>query len=578
MKSPVRIIGLTTFIGVLALLSLVYILFADYFVASSVRTVGTQLVGAKVELGEANLSLGEEKLGLSKLSVTNPKKPMTNAIELDYLELDLDTSALTWNKFIVDKVQIKNLLMNTPRESSGAIDDHWLDVSEWEPMSEIQDLGSMTAENLPEPAEILAREKLETLDAIENFKTSLATTEAELTKQLAALPDEAKIASYKKRFEELKSSDSGANKLLGLLGKGKEFKALRKDLRADIKALKAFKETLQSQRKVLTTQLSDLKNMPEKDFNRLKQKYSLSGDGVANLVSTVFGPQIGGWMKEAMGYYQLLQPYLSQMESTGNAEAQASQVLTDRGRKVVFEDTNPLPDYLIKTVDISTPEQSGQLSISGIVNNLTTQPERWSEPLDLELTGTASFLKNFSVSGIFDHRQSDASTDTVKVGISALDLTQILSGTEQQSPVTTKAGNVDINADINIVNDVLNSSVRLNFKQLALEVADSKPWVSSIVDGISALPEFEVVIQLSGDVTAPTTSISSPDLSKLSQQVMQSMLSDQLQGFESDLLKQIQQATSDPLSNLPGLDGIDGLLNELNLKEMDINKLLNNLG
>lgn len=578
MKSPVRILGLTTFVAVLAIISLIYILFADYFIAGSIRTAGSQLVGAQIDLDSANLSLGEEKLTLSKLAITNPKKPMSNAIQVDYLELDVDASELAWNKVIVDKVQVTNLLLNTPRQSSGALTDHWLDVSDWQPMSEIQDLGAITADNLPEPDEILAREKLETLDAIEDFKTSMATAEAELTEQLAALPDDAKMDSYKKRFDDIKKSASGGNKLLGFLSKGKEFKELRKDLKKDIAAIKDFKSAIQNQRKVLTQQLQNVKNMPSKDFNRLKQKYSFSGDGVANLVTTILGPQIGGWMKDGLGYYQLLQPYMTQMEGTDNEAVQASQVLTDRGRKIAFEDENPLPDYLIKAIDIATPEVTGELSINGNIKNLTTQPERWAEPLDINLNGTASFLKNFVLSGVFDHRDAKSSSDNLKLGISGLDLKSVMTSSEQSSPVKTNNGSVDINANVKIIDDALSTHINLNFKQLALEVVEAEPWVTTVVDGISKLPEFEVVIELTGSLNAPKTAISSPDLSKLSQQVLQSLLSDELKGFESELMKQIQQSTENPLNDMPGLDGLDGLLDQLNVKELDINKLLNNLG
>ncbi|MBT8448434.1 MAG: hypothetical protein KJO69_02030, partial [Gammaproteobacteria bacterium] len=100
----------------------------------------------------------------------------------------------------------------------------------------------------------------------------------------------------------------------------------------------------------------------------------------------------------------------------------------------------------------------------------------------------------------------------------------------------------------------------------------------AVVDGLTKLSEFEIILKLTGDVTAPTTSISSPDLRALSQQVIKSLLSDELQGFETELMQQIRLATDNPLANLPGLDNIDALQEQLNLKELDLNKLLKNLG
>jgi len=143
MKSPIRVTGLVVFVAVLTLISLVYLLFADYLISNTIRTAGSQVIGAQVDLESAELNLDEEKLALSKLAVTNPKNPMTNALQADYLELNMDASALTWNKVIVDNIQITNLLFNTPRESSGELTDHWTNISDWEPLAEIQGLGAL---------------------------------------------------------------------------------------------------------------------------------------------------------------------------------------------------------------------------------------------------------------------------------------------------------------------------------------------------------------------------------------------------------------------------------------------------
>ncbi|NNJ72360.1 MAG: TIGR03545 family protein, partial [Enterobacterales bacterium] len=549
--------------------------------SNTIRTAGSQVIGAQVDLESAELNLDEEKLALSKLAVTNPKSPMTNALQADYLELNMDASALTWNKVIVDNIQITNLLFNTPRESRGELTNHWTNVSDWEPLAEIQGLGALANENLPDPKDILAQEELQTLKAIEQFKTTLAEAEKDLNSQLNALPNDQKIQAYKERLDELKAS-GGGNKLLGLLSKGKEIKELRKDLKADLAALKTFKNSIQSQRKQLSSELKNLKSMPAQDLSRLKQKYSLSGDGVANLVSSVFGPQIGGWVKEGYGYYQLVQPYLSAMQGTENDSVQASKVLTNRGRKVVFQDDNPLPDYLIKAIDISTPDNQGQLGIAGKINNLTTQPERWAEPLDMQLRGTAPFLDLFTMAGTFDRRISSASKDNVQLKIAGLNIETAMTGLNASSakpmPITATDGAVDIVADIKIENQQLQSEIRLNFKKLAVTATQKEPWVKAVVDGLTKLSEFEIILKLTGDVTAPTTSISSPDLRALSQQVIKSLLSDELQGFETELMQQIRQATDNPLANLPGLDNIDALQEQLNLKELDLNKLLKNLG
>ena len=74
--------GLGAFVVVAALLGCVWILFVDGWVKTQVEEAGTGAVGAKVELDSVDLTLFPAGLTLTRLQVTDPKEPMTNAVEI----------------------------------------------------------------------------------------------------------------------------------------------------------------------------------------------------------------------------------------------------------------------------------------------------------------------------------------------------------------------------------------------------------------------------------------------------------------------------------------------------------------
>ena len=93
----------------------------DSAVRRGIETIGTALVGAKVDLEEADVRLAEGAVILRGLQVTNPDAPMTNLFQLDELVADLNLGPLLRKKIFIDTVAVRGLRFGTPRATSGAI-------------------------------------------------------------------------------------------------------------------------------------------------------------------------------------------------------------------------------------------------------------------------------------------------------------------------------------------------------------------------------------------------------------------------------------------------------------------------
>ncbi|MCA9458282.1 MAG: hypothetical protein KC587_16570, partial [Nitrospira sp.] len=101
MTKWIRWWGLGAFVVFAAIVGCVWIFFVDGWVKGAIEAAGTKAVGAKVEVEAADLSLFPTGLSLTRLQVTNPKTPMTNAVEAARVTMSLDGLNLLRRNVIV---------------------------------------------------------------------------------------------------------------------------------------------------------------------------------------------------------------------------------------------------------------------------------------------------------------------------------------------------------------------------------------------------------------------------------------------------------------------------------------------
>ena len=100
-----------------------WVLYVDVVIRRTIEFVGTELVGAKVELASARLRLAHADLVLKGLQVTDPGAPMTNLVEIPEMVADLNGRALIEKKVVVETLAVRRMRFGTPRRTSGALAD-----------------------------------------------------------------------------------------------------------------------------------------------------------------------------------------------------------------------------------------------------------------------------------------------------------------------------------------------------------------------------------------------------------------------------------------------------------------------
>jgi len=365
MAKWIRWWGLGAFVVVAAILGCVWIFLVDGWVKYLIEEAGTEAVGAKVELDAADLSLFPAGLTLSRLQVTDPNAPMTNAVEIAQVAMGLDGLNLLRRKVIVEEMALVDVRLGTPRATSGA-------TREFSPQEKESGMFSIDLPSLevPDVKSILEKEDLETTRLIETLKADLKREKETWESRLKELPGKAKLAEYKQRVKNLKKATKGG--LEGVLGGVGEVQSLKQDIEQEIVSLKGAKKEFEDKLALLRTRLDQIKTAPQRDIRHLKAKYNLSPQGLANMSQTLLGSQIGSWVRQGAEWYERAKPFLEGAKTLGGGESgpEVHKPLRGKGVDVHFKEAHPLPDFLIRKTNVSLNLDVGDLA--GTVRNITT--------------------------------------------------------------------------------------------------------------------------------------------------------------------------------------------------------------
>ncbi|WP_447974305.1 TIGR03545 family protein [Nitrospira sp. Kam-Ns4a] len=559
-KGWIRWPGVVVFLVLVLGLGGIWVLLVDAAMKRLIERTGTALVGAKVELDAADLSLFPLGLTLTRLQVTNPEAPMTNAVEIARIAFTMDGLNLLRRKVLIEELAAERIRLNTPRTSSGAV----AKPVKKAPDSQAELLAGVKLPplQLRDPRDILKHEAIESLKLVESVRADVAGAKDRWQKQLAALPDKAKFDGYKKRLEGLKSAGKGG--LGGILGGASDALAIQEDLKRDLEQLQAVKKEFEGSVTLLRKRVEEVQQAPQADFRRLRDKYAISPQGLANLSAAVLGGPLGEWTRTGLRWYRKLQPVLMR-NAERKAEVEVVTPLRGAGVDVRFKEVAPRPDFLIRTARVSLEIPQG--TIKGVVRNITPDQDVLGAPLTLELAGEQlQGLQAAKLTGTFSRVHPTSPKDEVQLlarGVSLGSLT-LAAGTDL--PLTLQQGSADLDLQATVAGQALDAglSARLQSLQIASGAkADAGALQQAIQAALADVHGFSVKAGITGTLDQYEVQLSS-DLDRVLQEAVGKQIQAQLAKFEAQLQAAIMEQVGGPLAELRGsLGGLDGIAAEL---------------
>ena len=543
--------------GVFLFIVLFWWLCIDFIVKTTIETVGTQAVGAKVELAGASVTLLPTSLTLKQLRITNPDAPMQNIVEVGNISASIDSLELFGRRLVINEMDLSGLQFNTPRKSSGATSDRSTAGSD----ESIFDLGGVIpGMSLPDVDSLIEKEKQAFLTEYEDISNNLQAVEAGWQQRIDGLPDDAQIEEYNQRWKKAKKGN--------ILQKASAIKSLKKDIDKDLSDIKSLKKQLAEDTKTVKSELNRANNLPATQTQRILSNVGL-GSAEGDFTSAILGDQLKPLLQQSLNY-------LKQMSGAAPQQPEEPVYARGKGTWVTFKEDNPVPELLIKSARLDGVFSIAKQDIhfTGQAQDLSNQPALWHKPAGFQLKGQSADDARLVAQGVLDHRET-VNKDSLDVSLESFPLVDYAISEKADLQIMINKASSDFSAKLNLEGEVILADIKSGFSNLELQVNSDNPSSSTSVisDALSTLNAFDMALKVTGTLNNPAMSLSS-DLDNILGKALKSKLNEQAAALKDELTAAISQQMSPELEKLTQQgDFIDQLDRQLGDKQDALKQL-----
>lgn len=462
--------GLITLFVLFAVIVIIGILLSSALFENLIEEVGSDAIGAKVEIDDFSLSLLGPEVSWQRLQVTDPKNTMRNLLETEQCSFNMEFWPLISGKFVVEDFKLLGLKRNTDRETDGKLD---------KPKKKRK---TSKAKN----KSIKTNDKDKSTD--QGFSFGNINTDsiiAQIDIRTPAKIDSAQLAmeeNYSKWQEKLSSSDPGKDvtriqkdiasldvkKIKSLKSFNKALSSL-KNVQGSIdslnKAFKAAQKDFKKDYKSSGNALSDLDDWIAEDYNRAMSMANLPDFSSKNIAKMLFGDQLINQLSEVLGYLSIARQYFNQ---DNNKEIEPQRY---EGRDIYFSSKYARPSFWLQNMAISGNVNKG-LSLKGNLTNVTTNPQLIGKPIILDVEGannSESFGLNVELNYIDSIPQEKVNSFYNGLAIDGTPLSE-----SSLFPSAISKGSADVDLKFNIVGGIFKGKVKVNARNVSYEYGEKK--------------------------------------------------------------------------------------------------------
>lgn len=527
--------------------------FADGFIQRLIETTGSETAGTEIDVASLSTSLLAPSVRIEKLAVANPGDPRENAVEVDSIRFDVDAGKAVYKKVAVNDMVVDGIRLNQKRKSPAKAyrppekkaAEEGAEVAGKKSASQLFGGGL----SLPSPQDILKSEKLETLEAADRVKQEIADLKAKWENKLENELSPKALEETREKIRQLHKKAKGGG-LADLPATLQELKSLQETIQGNLKKIKGLKAELQRDTRRIKKRVAELKDLPRKDFERLKKKYSLDMGGGANIISTLLGGAVKEKVDKFWRYYELARPYLNGKKG-GKTVGEEEKYVRGKGVYVRFNEPNPSPDFLIRRARLSLDLFDTQLA--GELKDLSDNQKVYGKPAVMVFQSDQDDkFEKFFLKIKLD-RTGPVARDVLESRVKALKLENVEAG----EGMRIQKGLADFEGTIEIANENdLSGVLQANLKGLSLSVppGDGNEIRDAVLNALSSVEGFFIKVSIQGGRDNYSVDIQS-DLSSLISGAVRNVVSGKMKGFEKSLKQSITSAAAGPLAGIDGSFG-----------------------
>lgn len=502
----------------LIILGIVLYLFLNSWIESGLEYIGEQIVGAKVEIDNFKITVSPLGGEFSRLQVTDPNDGWKNLFETGKAKFAVDLGQLLRGKFIIETMEVNNLILGTKRTSDGSLPKK-------EKQAEPQDMYRSTGQEAPEPpvtAMVVAEQQkrsgvtfdidelkrqlnydsllnpctLYTLRYIDTLKHQVAAVDTQWKTTVAELE------RSKKRITELETTIKSID-----VGGIKDIQTATETLtkvRTALSEAQELRKTVENQRQSITNTIQDMNrsitridDVLREDYQRALQAAKLPDLSFSGLSEMIFGKEM---IDEALTYLQYAEKARAVIKNSSDKPAM-EKPKRFKGQTIHFPVERAYPKLWIKKIHISGGTDQKQnpnyFYAKGEVRNITNDQRITGVPLTVDLLATRGGIVTLTMNFLFD-RTKNLPYDRYSVQLSGVPIATMSLGSSSFLPAKITNAKMDAGITVEIPYRGFDGRATIQMYNMAIVFErEPKTVVERIVcDVLTPINKFNTLIRM----------------------------------------------------------------------------------
>ncbi|MGE5314562.1 MAG: TIGR03545 family protein [Acidobacteriota bacterium] len=469
------------------IISVVVYLFIDSWIESGMESAGESMVGAKVEIDNLKLTLNPIAIEFKKLQVANPDDVWKNIFETGKVRFSLNFGQLIRGKYIVETMEVNDLVLGTRRTTSGYI------PKEPEPPRDpnnppLSEQLKKLVSNKMSDAPIFDLDRLRKqfkIDSLLNYKNLKSVQHFETMKAQVLASSrqwDSTLADIEKSKQQLKEAEATVRSInVNAIQKVDDALKLIDKVDKTYKTVQDLNATFVNRRTAITSNVTTLYQSAKVAPDVLKSDYQsvmalakipdLSTSGLTRLL---LGRKIFAEADKYMGWIDKVKAEIPKYMPKPEIEYPKRF----KGQDILFPVARAYPKWWVKNIAISGGEDRTQdaefLYGRGQVKNVTNNQQITGVPLTVSLEATKGRTHAITFDARFDRTKPARSHDFYRATLSGMKSGDFVIGQANFLPGKLTNMTTDIAVTADVPERGFDAKVGADFKNFSL-VFDAAP-------------------------------------------------------------------------------------------------------
>jgi uncharacterized protein (TIGR03545 family) len=443
------------------------------------------------------------------MQVASPRDPWKNLLETRRVKFAMDAGQLLRGKYIIETMEVNDLIVGTKRTTSGEIPGAQPVAPEQQ--SSFSDLAmevlERTVEKTPifDPAHLRHGINVDSLVKAIDLR-SIAHIDT-LKQQALGLKDQwtsaaTEFESSKQRLAQIEASIRAINpnalntadRIMSALQTVNDAKKGIDEISGTVYARSA---SVQADIKRVSASVGELEAIAREDYKKVLGLARLPDLDATGLAAAVFGPSLVEDVRTGLYWMDFARAKIAEYSPKPDLEKPPRM----KGQNIHFPVERAYPKLWIRNILISggtdATQDTGYIYAKGQVKDVTNDQRITGRPLLVDLSGTKGGTLRASLGAKFDRTRAEP-LDEYRLRVAGIRLAAFPLGSQEFLPATMTGASLASALDISIPGRTFDAQAGFEFRTIRLQYArDPKNTVERLVrDVLSGVNGFDMDLRL----------------------------------------------------------------------------------